>query len=170
MLGKTFLSRFCPSCIKCGLFAVRKKCLLQFSQLLFTPLCLNLPTLHISPNFPSQRPTLGRRGWLKVKNSWLFSSIRVTPLLSHSTHGALLSLWNASGFTWVVGLCCCLRRHFCPGCAVAVQEGIHRRSRKIKERAKWPFGLDGWLAFDRLLLPFGFCNWTAEIWQLPTFS
>ena len=49
---ENFLSRFRPSCIKCGLLAVRKKRLLQFSQLLFTPLCLNLPTLHILPNFP----------------------------------------------------------------------------------------------------------------------
>ena len=109
-VGENFLSRFRPSCIKCGLFAVRKKRLLQFSQLLFTPLCLNLPTLHISPNFPSQRPTLGRWGWLKVKDSWLFSSTQATPLLSHSTHGALLSLCNASDFTWL-------------GCA-AVSEGI----------------------------------------------
>ena len=38
----------------------------------------------------------------------------------------------------------------------AVQEGILRRSRKIKERADWPFGFDASLTLDLLLLPFGF--------------
>ena len=38
----------------------------------------------------------------------------------------------------------------------AVQEGILRRSRKIKERADWPFGFDASPTLDLLLLPFGF--------------
>ena len=148
---ENFLSRFRPSCIKCGLFAVRKKRLLQFSQLLFTPLCLNLPTLHISPNFPHWEDG----GDLKSKT---LLAIQLHPsdprFITFNTRSTAVAV-ECPRF-YLGGLCCCVSRHFCPGSAVAVQEGIHRRPRKIKERAKWPFGLDGWLAFYQLLLLFGF--------------
>ena len=60
----------------------------------FRPLCLNLPTFHIcgSTKFRSILPEDG--GDLKTS-----SPPDRKRLLSHSTHGELLSLWNVSAFT-----------------------------------------------------------------------
>ena len=70
----------------------------------FRPLCLNLPTFHIcgSAKFPSILPEDG--GDLKTS-----SPPDRKRLLSHSTHGELLSLWNVSAFT----LGCCISTWQC---------------------------------------------------------
>ena len=117
-VGENFLSRFRPSCIKCGLFAVRKKRLLQFSQLLFTPLCLNLPTLHISPNFPHWEDG----GDLKSKTLGYSAPTRRPPFyhIQHTEHCCrcgmpqILPGWVVllSQKAFLSRVCCrCPRRH-----------------------------------------------------------
>ena len=55
-MWEKFLSRFRPSCIKCGGRLGTKKRLCSNFLHFFCPLCLNSPTLHIcgSANFPSR--------------------------------------------------------------------------------------------------------------------
>ena len=162
-VGENFLSRFRPSDASSVGFSSSAGCeekeLLQFSPPLLSPTLPNFAHFaHLRPDKLSKPVPHREDGGDSKSKTLLFNSTRARPpFITFTTRRTAVAV-ECLRFYLGGWMCCCLRRHFCPGCAVAVQEGIHRRSRKIKERAKWPFGLDGWLAFDQLLLPFGFCH------------